>query len=1077
MSTQTKNQAVTSTPQIMQEKNTENKLESLSFCDNSSSAERKSLEVVKPVKRIPLPEMLAKKYAVNELVAKGISELQNYINRLVSQVDFFKAPQQKILVPARPDAGVLIEDFFTLPLARYDTHDTYYTNNRTPDYIKYCREEKWCVMSRAKICELMKANSQWDTETDAQLKAALLPSCENGLTWRFIDANQVQKNSNILKKNFLKWFSQSGIEGITCSSDLYFYFPTNESRHYDYRNHDRVVDIYAHTLNREEAPITYAFKNDFLLQIDTDCLQDHLDEDENVLCQQANQILKTMQPLNAEGLDLDTNGKNYFFTHTEAFEQYIQDKIHSGETVQIGTTVISEESVQKQLQQLSLRGDEQAAMLESLRKRDFYRANITEYDEKMYSDPGRGCWELFGTPQDGTLLADCKHTVYARDPRADIQQGGVIGIDFGTKSTVVVKLTQDNRILPLRIGSGRFEKAPTAQDYENPTVMHFENIQKFMEQYRKKGGRPFTAWEDLTVSHTAYESWNNNEDTSKYSSFFGELKQWAGTPGKRVRIRDGNDYEVELPTYLELSENEIDPIELYAYYIGLYINNQNTGNIYLEYLLSFPVTYEVSVREHILESFRHGLKRSLPNAILNDPQCMESFTVSEGAGEPAAYAVCALQEFGFRPEGEEKIVYGIFDFGGGTTDFDFGVWRSACGAKERRYRYVIQHFGDGGDRYLGGENLLADMAYRVFKNNQDQLRNAHITFSRPIDPFCKEFPGCEYLLAESQEANSNMKQLCERLRPLWEGDSEAEENLENGVIKIRLFDRNGNKLENFELTVDIQELYDLLQERIEQGVSEFFSALKKVCRKENLHKEISNAQVIHIFLAGNSSKSEIVKDIFQKQIESETQAFQEEIACAQDCDAENLMHLMDESENQALQIFKLHNPLGTTEANEEIQRTAELEIERPTGKTGVAIGLVQCRRGGKIKVINEVSAGEEIKFKFSIGDEDVNGYFMSILTRETAYNQWIEYLDAGESFFEFYYTTLPSAELESTLPANQTRLQRLSIPQKAVNEDWVICLRCVSPDEIEYVVAENIEKAAANEYKCEVRRVKLTEGE
>lgn len=653
----------------------------------------------------------------------------------------------------------------------------------------------------------------------------------------------------------------------------------------------------------------------------------------------------------------------------------------------------------------------------------------------------------------------------------------MIGIDFGTKSTVVVKLTQDNRILPLRVGSGRFEKAPTAQDYENPTVMHFENIQRFMEQYRKTGGRPFTAWEDLTVSHTAYEEWNNNEDTTKYSSFFGELKQWAGTPGNRVRIRDGNDYEVELPAYLELSENEMDPIELYAYYIGLYINNQNTGHIYLEYLLSFPVTYEVGVREHILESFRRGLKRSLPNAVLNDPQTMEAFIVSEGAGEPAAYAVCALQEFGFRPEGDEKIVYGIFDFGGGTTDFDFGVWRSAAGAKERRYRYVIQHFGDGGDRYLGGENLLADMAYSVFKKNQDQLRKAQITFSRPLDPCCKEFPGCEYLLADSQEANSNMKQLCECLRPVWEGDPDAEKNLENGVIKLRLFDRKGNKLENFELTVDIQELCALLRQRIEQGVSEFFSALRKVCRKENLHKEISNAKIVHIFLAGNSSKSQIVKEAFQKQIEVETQAFYEEVAKAQDCDTEDLMHLMDVSENERLQIFKLHDPLGTDEANKELQNKADSDMERPTGKTGVAIGLVQCRRGGKIKVVNEVPDGKEIKFKFSVGDEDMNGYFAPLLTRETAYNQWIEYLDAGEPFFEFHYTTLPSAELENTLPVSQTRLQRLSIPQCAVNEDWVICLRCVSPDEIEYVVAESAQKAAANEYKCEIQRAKLTEGE
>ena len=56
----------------------------------------------------------------------------------------------------------------------------------------------------------------------------------------------------------------------------------------------------------------------------------------------------------------------------------------------------------------------------------------------------------------------------------------------------------------------------------------------------------------------------------------------------------------------------------------------------------------------------------------------------------------------------------IFDFGGGTTDFDFGIWRKANGVKERRYHYVIEHFGDGGDKYLGGENLLELLAISCF---------------------------------------------------------------------------------------------------------------------------------------------------------------------------------------------------------------------------------------------------------------------------------------------------------------------------------------------------------------------------
>lgn len=78
----------------------------------------------------------------------------------------------------------------------------------------------------------------------------------------------------------------------------------------------------------------------------------------------------------------------------------------------------------------------------------------------------------------------------------------------------------------------------------------------------------------------------------------------------------------------------IDPIELYAYYIGLYINNMNNG-IYMDYVLSFPVTYERKIREAILKSFSRGIKKSLPESILNDTELMKKFNVQAGTSEPA----------------------------------------------------------------------------------------------------------------------------------------------------------------------------------------------------------------------------------------------------------------------------------------------------------------------------------------------------------------------------------------------------------------------------------------------------------
>ena len=80
---------------------------------------------------------------------------------------------------------------------------------------------------------------------------------------------------------------------------------------------------------------------------------------------------------------------------------------------------------------------------------------------------------------------------------------------------------------------------------------------------------------------------------------------------------------------------------------------------------------------------------------------------------------------------------------------------------------MIEHFGDGGDKYLGGENLLELLAFNVFCKNKQLLRTKKITFVKP--PECERFIGYEGLLSDSQEAYSNMRQLMEKLRGFWEG--------------------------------------------------------------------------------------------------------------------------------------------------------------------------------------------------------------------------------------------------------------------------------------------------------------------
>lgn len=645
---------------------------------------------------------------------------------------------------------------------------------------------------------------------------------------------------------------------------------------------------------------------------------------------------------------------------------------------------------------------------------DEIRVNLDVYDENILTDPNRGHWDLFENESKEEIQNSFGRTIYARDPRLDIKKGGIVGIDFGTKSTVVVFQDDKNITLPMRISGNKLNKEAESSDYENPTVIEFVDIKEFMKDYESKEGRPFTSWEDITVSHTAFQKLFNAVSSSQYSSTISDLKQWAGSKKYNMVVKDAKNTEEVFKPYLELKEGDIDPIELYAYYIGSYINNLKNG-VYLEYFLSFPVTYEKAIRKKILESFERGIKKSLPETILKDKNIMKKFKVKHGANEPAAYSVCALQEYGFEPEEEEKIYYGVFDFGGGTLDFDFGIWRSS--EDERSYDFDLEHFGAGGDRYLGGENILKEMAFEVFKDNQKILREKNISFYRP--EWCDKFMGDESLVDESQEAKLNIKVLMEKLRGLWEKNKT--EDYSEPKLKVGLFDKKGIHNSKIELDFDKEKLEKLIADKIKGGIDNFFIAMEKAFKNEEYDK-------IYILLAGNSCKHPLVKEIFENTIKEK---------------------------NINAEILPA---LGTEEAYAKLQ---ELGVEynkndnrKPTGKTGVAYGIIASRTGGRINIINRDESGNEnneINFKYYIGYES-RKKFKPVLTPQTGYNNFVWLLNATADVFDLYYSSVPEAS-EGKMPIEKARKERVTL-EKEYGDGEKIYIRAISADTIEYVVAK-----------------------
>ena len=638
---------------------------------------------------------------------------------------------------------------------------------------------------------------------------------------------------------------------------------------------------------------------------------------------------------------------------------------------------------------------------------DKERINTDDYQEDILLDPNVGHWDL--KEQDKKELKEILgKNVYKRNPKDDVNQGGIVAIDFGTKSTVVVYQKDSENILPMRISGEKLNREVRNTDYENPTVIEFRDINKFLKDYNAKVGRPDTKWQDITVSHTAFG--NLTEVSSEYfDSIISDIKQWTASKNQKIILVDRKGKEILLPPYLELKEKSkdyIDPVELYAYYIGSYINNMING-IYLEYYLSFPVTYEKAIRERILKSFEKGIQKSLPIEIQGDKDLMKKFRVRHGANEPAAFAVCALSKLEIEPKNEEdKVYYGVFDFGGGTTDFDFGIWKYS--EEEDLYDYELEHFGAGGERYLGGENILKELAYKVFTDNSSNLRKNQIQYTRP--EWCDELVGEEILVSQTKQARQNSTKVAKELRGIWENTTTERVDF----ISVNLFDSHGEVNAGFKLNVKEDDLKNLIKEKIEKGIKNFFIKMEDAFKGEDVKE-------INIFLAGNSCKHPFVEEIFNSYIEKKKDKFK--------------INIYDTKMFEKLKDTKKTNP---------------------TAKTGVAFGLIYSRNSGRIKVTSrdeKANISNEINFKFYIGNNRRNK-FNCIISPNSNYDEYKFFGIVKSDIFELYYSTSPEAQTNE-MKSSEAKIKRINLKKDYDEEDrYRIYLKANEADKLVYAIVK-----------------------
>ncbi|GAA9443695.1 hypothetical protein UBN104_01700 [Helicobacter pylori] len=647
-------------------------------------------------------------------------------------------------------------------------------------------------------------------------------------------------------------------------------------------------------------------------------------------------------------------------------EDLVQDKKITNEKIEKTLEIVSYSDVDVDFEKFK------ELMLEV----DFVAVGLKSYSQSQLLDLDGGHWDLEvpSVPKESVTFRldnlpknekNKEMNFYARSSLKDLNKG-VVAIDFGTKSTTASYMDENGKYRLLSI-SGLVDDTSLTK-FENPTIMEFRYKENFLNAYNALKYRPFTEKNDIEVAHEAQKNAKGVKGNGLYR-FFSQLKQWAGADEKQ-NFRDlEEDFSLESFTHC----TDFNPIEIYAYCIGRCINNMENG-VFLKYFLSYPIKYEKHQAEKIRESFERGLKKSLPRHVFDDEKTAKTFKMELRASEPCAYAISALKSYGFfKSEKLDKpIYYGVFDFGGGTTDFDFGKWEKSTSPK---FAYKMTHFSSGGDKYLGGENLLELLAWEAYAKNFQTLKEKDIIIAKPnYDRIDTQRFGS--FMQNSREVRLNLQEIASQLCPFLENlDADIadiieaiEENEKFSIedfekdFKTTLLDRNGVETE-CDLKVDCKELLNLLKDKINEGVANFFAGFSKVMA-ENIDDQ---CRAFHIFLGGNASRSALVKQAFENAKEKQLKDYQQKTS-------------KDDF------TFIIYEPLGTEKSDKQIlDLTGEYVSNtpaylKPTCKTGVAFWLLESR--DKAKGIEMPSISSNPVFKYDLGIE-IEGKFHAKIHRDS----------------------------------------------------------------------------------------------
>jgi hypothetical protein len=509
----------------------------------------------------------------------------------------------------------------------------------------------------------------------------------------------------------------------------------------------------------------------------------------------------------------------------------------------------------------------------------------------------------------------CVHDMTLRDGKNPLMAKGNVSIDFGTSSTcAAVRGVGKSHLFTLSGKSKRTESGDNA--YENPTNLMIYNWEDVYDQWQAANDdAPFVLAKsaehdereaDYDSGYTVgdeYREVGSVDGHRKMNAILTQLKMlpyWLSY-GKEVKFTPYSGRQrgqIRVTDTLDEDAGHFNPIAFYGYLLSRAINQPKNRQFYRNYQITFPVKFDEEVRERIRQSLAYGIRRALPkpirDAVRKDGEPFVS--VHMDYSEPVACIGSIVgKHLKLSADRDNRAkLFAIYDLGGGTMDFSFGMFRPTTEDEEEDegYDQAVEVLGVGGDDKVGGERLIHKLAYKIYKDNQELMEENHIKFVLPPGELHPK--GFEGLLSERGDdiADANVSLLKECLaRPLFTYD--AEDDVIDGhladIEQLKALDASADHVnivlqgedgEDTEpLSLAVSGIDAFLHDAIQQTIDAFCIEMQQCF--DRCEERLEAADIfpyepsdLYIFLSGNASKQHYVAELMEEKFKDKVHSIQ-----------------------------------------------------------------------------------------------------------------------------------------------------------------------------------------------------------